>query len=229
MSDHRLRRAASLLLLAACVVGLNGCGSILCHLVRGGCGPIAARELYRLAIPNDERIDSAATATDGNSRPLTGTLAITSYIAPGVYAQDGIVYRIDDTRYGVYPEREWAVPLGEQLGMLTERVLARVPLTADRALFDPPSPRSQTYIWRGTIREFEEADRGNQVLAAVRLDIRIVRTADDSVVWSGSTHLERTAVSPNMPGIVQTLSELAEEAITDLATRARADLRASHP
>jgi ABC-type uncharacterized transport system auxiliary subunit len=223
---RRPRRARSLALLVACAVALTGCG-LLKHLV--GSTPIPPREMYRLTLPGDSPADSGVRATDGATHPLDGSLAIMNYVAPGVYAEAGIVYRIDDTQYGAYPDREWAVPLTQQLGVLTERVLARAPLTAGRALFDPPSARSSTYLWRGTIREFEEVDRGSQVLAAVRLDARIVRTDDDSVVWSGSAHIERPARDAHMTGIVQTLSEIAAEAVTELATRARSELTARRP
>ena len=79
------------------------------------------------------------------------------------------------------------------------------------------------------MREFEEVDRGSEVRAAVRIDLRIVRAEDDSILWSGSSRIERAAQSPNMSGIVQTLSALADEVVTDLATRARRDLSAGRP
>ena len=202
-------------------------------LVTAGCwriGKLPPRELYRITLP--EMADSGAsqvTATDGAAPPLAGTLGIGEYVTPGVYGDPQIVFRINDTEYGSYPSREWAVPLGDQLGVLTERVLARVPLTAEHAVFDPPSRRAQTYIWRGTVREFEEVNRGQEVLAAVRIDLRIVRAEDDSIVWSGSSRVERAAQSSDMPGIVQTLSVLADEVVTDLATRARRELSTRRP
>lgn len=207
--------------------------ALLPLLVTAGCpifghGP-PPRELYRIVLPTALDSDSVVPPVDGAAFPLAGTLAISQYVAPGIYGDPGIVYRIDDTRYGSYPNREWAVPIAEQLGVLTERVLSRVPLTGERAVFDPPSQRSQTYIWRGTIREFEEVDRGSQVLAAVRLDARIVRVADDSIVWSGTSHIERASRAPNMPGIVQTLSEISAEAVTELVNRARAELKPPRP
>ena len=188
-------------------------------------GHLPPRELYRLTLPDTAAIVAPSIA-DGAAPPLEGTLAVATWAAPGIYGDPAIVFRIGDTEYGAYPSREWAVPLSEQLGVLTERVLHRIPLTAEPAVFDPPSQRAQTYIWRGTIREFEEVDRGSEVRAAVRLDARIVRAADDSIVWSGSARIERAARAPNMAGIVQTLSELSAEAVADLATRARAELAA---
>jgi ABC-type uncharacterized transport system auxiliary subunit len=193
-------------------------------------GRLPARELYRLNLPEQAGFDTAAiTATDGAAPPLAGTLGIAQYVTPGVYGDPLIVFRINDTEYGSYPSREWAVPLGDQLGVVTERVLARLPLTPERAVFDPPSRRAQTYIWRGTVREFEEVDRGSEVRAAVRIDLRIVRAEDDSILWSGSSRLERAAQRPDMSGIVQTLSALAEEVVTDLATRARRELSTRRP
>jgi len=200
-------------------------------VLAAGCfhiGRLPARELYRLTLP--ETADSGVvTATDGAPAPLTGTLGIAQYVTPGVYGDPLIVFRINDTEYGSYPSREWAVPLGDQLGVVTERVLARVALTPERAVFDPPSRRAQTYIWRGTVREFEEVDRGTEVRAAVRIDLRIVRAEDDSILWSGSSRIERAAQRPDMSGIVQTLSALADEVVTDLATRARRELSTRRP
>jgi ABC-type uncharacterized transport system auxiliary subunit len=192
-------------------------------------GTLPPRELYRISLPELMESDSALTHSDGEGRVLDGTLGIAQYAAPGIYGDPLIVFRVNETEYGSYPSREWAVPLSDQLGVLTERVLARTPLTAERAIFDPPSRRAQTYIWRGTVREFEEVDRGSDVRAAVRLDVRIVRAEDDSIVWSGSSRIERSVQSQNMSGIVQTLSALADEVVTDLATRARREIAARRP
>jgi len=206
--------------------------ALLLAVCVGGCfhiGRLPARELYRLTLPDPVDGDSAVVTSDGPPPPLAGTLGIAQYVTPGVYGDPLIVFRINDTEYGSYPSREWAVPLGDQLGVVTERVLARVPLTPEHAVFDPPSRRAQTYIWRGTVREFEEVDRGSEVRAAVRIDLRVVRAEDDSIVWSGSSRIERAVPSPNMSGIVQTLSALADEVVTDLATRARRELSTRRP
>ena len=186
-------------------------------------GRVPAREMYRLSLPDT----GAERATPASSVPLKGTLAILSYAAPGVYGEPGVVFRIGETEYGAYPNREWAVPLGEQLGVLTERILTRNPLSTEPAVFDPPSKRSQTYMWRATIREFDEVDRGKQVFGAVRIDARLVRADDDSVLWSGTATAEREVPTPNMSGIVQTLSALAEQVVSELVDRAKRDLSGS--
>lgn len=190
------------------------------------CPRLPPRELYRIVLPAAQ--DSSAGDTT-LAPALAGTIGIAQYATPGIYGDPGIVYRLNDTEYNAYATREWALPLGDQLGVLTERVLSRVPLARERAVYDPPSRRAQTYIWRGTVREFEEVDRGSEVRAAVRIDLRIVRAADDSIVWSGTSRLERAAQGSNMSAIVQTLSTLADEVVTDLATRARQELSTRRP
>lgn len=181
-------------------------------------GTIPARELYRIAAAPG---DSAAppVATDG-ATPLAGSLGIAPYITAGIYAEPSIAYRVGDAEYGTYPSREWALPLSQMLGLLTEEVVRRHPLTSDPAIYSPPSLRSQTYLWRGRVRRFEEVDRGKVVSAAVSVDAAILRTSDDSVLWSGSARRERVVAGSTMADVVRTLSALATEAVEELVADA---------
>jgi uncharacterized lipoprotein YmbA len=194
--------------------------AIALFLAMAGCGHLPARELYRLTVA-DTLVDPLIPLTGAPRPVLRGTLAIMPYVTPGVYGNPSIVYRIGETQYGVYPSREWALPLGEQLGMLTEDVLRRTPLTSEQALFRPPSTRSHTYVWRGTVRRFDEVDRGKQVFASAQLDAQLVRVADDSVVWRGTASEERLVPDPTMPAIVAALSAIADELVERLAHQAR--------
>ena len=112
--------------------------------------------------------------------------------------------------------REWALPLSQMLGVLTEEIVGRHPLATEPAIYAPPSLRSQTYLWRGRVRRFEEVDRGKVVSAAVWVDAAILRTSDDSVLWSGSARRERVVPGGTMKDIVGTLSTLATEAVEEL-------------
>ena len=186
-------------------------------------GTLPAREFYRLTIPDTAPVTLPESADGGRAAhalPL-GAVAVAPYETPGLYGEGSIIFRVGDSRYGAYPTREWALPLSEMLGVMTERVLHAVPLTAGQAIYDPPSQHALPYIWQGIVRRFEEVDRGQDVFAAVRLDARLVRSADDSVLWSGSVNLERPVPRPTMDAIVQMLSELADEGITTLAEQAR--------
>jgi ABC-type uncharacterized transport system auxiliary subunit len=181
-------------------------------------GTIPARELYRIAAaPGDSA--GPAVGTDG-APPLAGSLGIAPYITAGIYAEPSIAYRVGDAEYGTYPSREWALPLSQMLGVLTEEIVRRHPLTADPAIYSPPSLRSQTYLWRGRVRRFEEVDRGKVVSAAVSVDAAILRTSDDSVLWSGSARRERVVTGGTMADVVRTLSALATEAVEELVADA---------
>jgi uncharacterized lipoprotein YmbA len=194
-------------------------------LVAGGCafwGKRPALEQYvLLVLPSEDGVTPPA-----RTPVLPGILAIAPYEARGIYDEPGIVYRIDDLQLSSYASREWAIPLREMLGTITEQMLRTRPLTAEPATFDPTSPRGTDYRWRGSVREFEEVNRGRQVLAAVHLEVEIIRVANDSVVWKGAERMERPVGEPtrSMTRVVETLSSLTGDVLTRLIDRARTDL-----
>jgi hypothetical protein len=68
-------------------------------------------------------------------------------------------------------------------------------------------------------------DRGKVVSAAVWVDAAILRTSDDSVVWSGSAQRERVVQGNTMPDVVRMLSTLASEAVEELVSEAGRSLQ----
>jgi hypothetical protein len=202
-------------------------------LPASGCfGKLPRRELYRLAPPDSlfgraTEPDTAGARGGGDlPRPaLEGPLGIMRYEAPGLYGERGVVFRIGEAEYGVYPSREWALPLADMLGALTARLAEGTSLSREAPLFDPPSLRGQAWLWRARVREFEEVNRGTALLVAVRLEASIVRASDDSVVWSGSAGREAPVVGgTDMPAVVRTLSGTAAEVIRELLQQAERDL-----
>jgi uncharacterized lipoprotein YmbA len=198
----------------------------LLGMVAGGCVRFGTRpplERYRLEIPPPP---SAPAALPGGTL-LPGLLAVLPYATPGLYGRDPIVYRVGEIQLDVYPNREWAIPLRDQLGVATARLLEGRPLTSQPAVYDPSSLRPYAFVWRGRVREFEEVNRGDTVLAAVALEVQLVRTIDDSVVWAGRYRDERIVPPPNttMEPIVHMLSVLTAEAINGLIDSARVELR----
>lgn len=200
--------------------------AVIVILTLGGCirGRLPAREFYRLrTAPLPDSL--TAFYHDGGASTLAlGSVAILPYVAPGVYGDGNIVFRIGDSEMGSYPNREWAVPVPTMLGIMTEDIFRARPLTRDPAIFNPPSAHAHDYVWHGLVRELEEVDKIGHVYAAVRFDARLVRAADDSVVWSGSARLERAVPAGTMPAIVAMLSQLSTEAILQLQDSARVAL-----
>lgn len=217
VSTPHMRMRRALVVLGGMVLALAPAACIRGHL--------PAKELYRLTTADSAAATTALAFAPAGVAP--GSIAIAPYETPGVYGDPGIVYRVDESSYGVYPAREWALPVGTMLGLMTQDVFARHPLTARTALFDPPSYRTHDYVWRAIVRELEEVDRGHDVYAAVRFDARLVRARDDSVLWSGSARAERPVPQGTMPAIVDALSALSVEVIGRLADEARGSLAAS--
>jgi len=213
-------KAARLSFVALILLSSAGCGNIF----RGMFGPPRpALERYRLEIRTP-----VAPSNVVRRNVLPGRLAIAPYITHGVYAANGIVFRVDDVRLDAYTNREWAIPLRDMLGEATETLLEGNPLTSERAIFDPRAAAAFDYQWRGSVIEFEEVNRGRQVLAAVHLEVDLVRAANDSVVWSGSERIERAVPEPtdSMPRVVETLSALTGEVIARLIERAYTEVSA---
>ncbi len=193
---------------------------------------LPARELYRLRpLPPPTTAAVPATSAAATVRvPLT----VEAYATPGVYAGPSIVYRVDETRYGTYPHREWAVPLGTMLATLTAESLRRdAPGGGTDVRDGDRAGGARGLVWRGTVREFEEVDRGRgrrdaQVSAAVRLEAQLVRAADDSVVWRGEALARRTVVPPeSMTAVVDSLAAAAGEAVARLVRDAAPALRSA--
>jgi uncharacterized lipoprotein YmbA len=143
-----------------------------------------------------------------------------------VYGEDAIVYRSGPATYGAYPTREWAIPLSEMLGTMTQEILEQRRMTASRVSFGATVSRDAAYQWRGTVREFDEVDSPTSVSASVSLAARLVRDADDSVIWSGvAKETQSVGQTRSMEAVVEALSAAAARAITRLADEAAGDLR----
>ena len=190
--------------------------------------PLPPRELYRLKLADTT---SAIQPVNGDGAPIAGSIAIAPYETPGLYGESGIVFRVGQSSYGAYPSREWALPLGEMLGTMTESVFLRAPISTEQAVYDPPSRNSHRYTWHGTVREFEEVNVGQVVSVAVRIDVKFVRSADDSLLWSGSARADRPVSLPSdrMENVVNALSDAAIEVINRLGQQAAAELKGSAP
>ena len=212
------RRAADALRFAALVGPLPLAGCLR--------GALPARELYRLRpLPEVVTIPAGSTTSlAAAAEPLT----VEPYATPGVYGAPAIVYRVGQTRYGTYPSREWAVPLGAMLAALTAEQLRQLHGGPGLVRDGHPGARTRGLVWRGPVREFEEVDEGARVAAAVRLDVQLVRAADDSVLWQGAAQTRRPVAPPDaMTAVVDSLSAAAGAAIAELVRGAAPALRAA--
>ena len=218
MTDSRVvrqpisRRRRRVALACAAAVLASGC-------FRGSLPP---REFYRLSVPDSV----AALGRPTGAPPLTGSVAIARYDTPGIYASGSLVYRVGSSAYGVYPSREWAIPLGEMLGSITEGIVRERSLTSARVVYPPSAVTREQYEWRATVREFDEVDAPNSVTTSVSLVAQLVRVADDSVIWSGAAQeMEPIAQTRSIDAVVAGLSTAAARAIVRLTDEAGSAMR----
>jgi uncharacterized lipoprotein YmbA len=193
-------------------------------LAAPGCfrGTLPPREFYRLSVPDS--LVSLGRPT--GAPPLTASIAIARYDTPGIYASGALVYRVGSTSYGAYPSREWAIPLGEMLGSITEGIIRERTLTSGRVAFEPASAGKEQYEWRGKVREFDEVDAPTSVTASVWIVAELVRVADDSIVWSGSAReMEPIGQTRSIDAVVSGLSVAAARAVARLTDEAGSALR----
>ena len=189
-----------------------------------GCfrGTLPPREFYRLTVPDS----LAALGRPTGAPPLTGSIAIARYDTPGIYGTGSLVYRVGSSTYGAYPTREWAIPLGEMLGSITEGIMRQRSLTSGRVVFPPSAVSRERYEWRATVREFDEVDAPESVTTSVSLVAQLVRVADDSVVWSGTVQeMEPIAQTRSIDAVVAGLSAAAARAIARLTDEAGSAMR----
>jgi len=199
-------------------------GALLVVVAVAGCfrGKLPARQFYRLTTV----VDSTASSASAQNAPLAGSIAIMSYDTPGIYGSGSIVYRAGEAAYGAYPSREWAIPLGDMLGTMTEMSMRRSGFTSARATTHSGSARRDQYEWRGGVREFDEVDTPTSVSASVALSAQLVRVADDSVVWSGTAReTQPVRASRSMDSVIEALSISASRAISRLTDDAASALR----
>jgi uncharacterized lipoprotein YmbA len=186
-------------------------------LCAGCIGSPPALERYRLApIPLPAEVAEMPAAASERQ-----TLVVEPYATSGIYADPQIVYRLGETTYGAYPNREWALPLGTMLADATVGALRASPGVGAQ-VSDERVTQSRGLVWRGVVQQFEEVDRGHQVFAAVRLDAAVVRMPGDTVIWQGTAGLERPVSEPSMSAVVNTLSQLSTETIRRLIREAQA-------
>lgn len=198
----------------------RGLAALLPLVLVAGCirgSTLPPLERYRLTEPTD----STSTAPAAAYVPaLDGRISVARFDTPGIYGDENIVYRVGATDYGAYPNREWALPLSEMLGMMAERVLRQESLGSD-AVFEPRGREQFAYEWRGAVRQFEEVDENRSIRVAVSLEARLLRSGNDSLLWRGERRVEEEVSDHSMGGIVEAMSRAAHRALTELAQDAK--------
>ncbi len=202
-----MRRFAVACGLAALLVGVNACG--------------AARpsRFYALDIPETS---APSAAPRFNTDLLVGRL-----VAPHLYRDDRIVYRVGSTQLGTYEYHRWAEPPADTM----ENLLVRA-LRSSGSFRSVQSLRSNArgdYILRGHLHELDEVGTGTaNVTARVDFEVELYSQKSGTVVWSKHCNNDEPVNGKEVPAVVEALNKNLQHAI-DQVVAGLADYFSKNP
>jgi ABC-type uncharacterized transport system auxiliary subunit len=201
-----MRRSAFASGLAIILAGLTACG--------------AARpsKFYELDIP-----ETSAPAT---SAPRFQTdLLIGRIIAPHLYRDDRIVYRMGSTQLGAYEYHRWAEPPADSM----ENVLLRALRDSGqyRSVQSLRSNARGDYILRGRLHELDEITGANLV-GRVDFEVELYSQKSGTVVYSLHYNHDEPVAGKDVASVVDALNRNLRRAI-DQIVAGMADYFTRHP
>ena len=194
---------------------LAGCVRSMPPLERYRLSPVSAPAAAEESAGRGSGAVARPTASRDAPRATIASVRIEPYVTEGIYADPQIVYRTGESQYAAYPNREWALPLSSMLADLTGEVVREMSANRVRVLTEAEGGATD-FIWRGAVHEFEEVNRGDQVLAAVRFEATLHRASDDSLLWQGTGRAEQPVTGDSMEAVVAALSRLGTETVTSM-------------
>ena len=177
----------------------------LLALLMAGCGgKIPTTHYYTLKFP------PPAAVTDPKT-PMT--LTIEPFRAAMNLRDDRIMYYESPTEFSYYEYHLWNPDPATLLAELTRRHLNELAIFAHVHL--APSHEHSDYVLRGHLLNFDELDYVPGGKARVALDLRLVRTRDEKVLWSDRREVERSIDGSGVAGVVDALSAASDQLLND--------------
>lgn len=179
----------------------------LCFLaiIMAGCGgKIPSTHYYSLKFP---------PPTPPADPKTTKTLIIEPFRAAMSLRDDRIMYYESPTEFSYYDYHLWNPDPATLLAELTRRHLNELAIFAHVHL--APSHEHSDYVLRGHLLNFDELDYVPGGKARVALDLRLVRTKDQKVLWSDRREVEHSIDGSGVAGVVDALSAASDQLLND--------------
>jgi len=174
-------------------------------VLMAGCGgKIPSTHYYSLKFP------APAPSADPKT-PLT--LTIEPFRAAMSLRDDRIMYYETPTEFSYYDYHLWSPDPATLLAELTRRHLNDLAIFAHVHL--APSHEHSDYVLRGYLLDFDELDYIPGGKARVALDLRLVRTRDQKVLWSDRREVEQAISGSGVGGVVDALSAASDQLLND--------------
>jgi ABC-type uncharacterized transport system auxiliary subunit len=177
---------------------------LLAFLMVGCGGKIPSTHYYSLKFP------PPAPRTE----PKTSlTLSIEPFRAAMNLRDDRIMYYETPTQFSYYEYHLWSPDPASLLAELVRRRLNEMALFAHVHL--APNKDRTDYALRGRLLNFDELDYQPGGKARVALDLALVRTKDEKVVWSDRREVEHSIDGSGVAGVVDALSAASDQLLNE--------------
>lgn len=178
--------------------------ALLVVLAAMSCGGLPRTNYYTL------RLSSPPPARD----PKTGfVLGVEHFRAPEILRDDRIVFYESPTQLNFYQYHRWG---SDPTSMLTELVARRLEQTGVFAVVHLlPSREPVDYFLRGRLLSFEEVDYETGVRGRVGLDLTLVRSRDQKMLWSETRQVESATQGKGVPGVVDALNAASQQLLDE--------------
>lgn len=170
-----------------------------------GCGPGAQTRYYTLRTP----------PPPGAPQPTTDlVLQVEQFDAPEMLRDDRIVYYTSPTELNFHQNHRWSASPTALLSELEVKYFAETGLF--KRVYHYPAPVHADYTLRGRVLDFAElayqkGGTGKAGMARAGLNLDLVRTRDNEVVWSARKEYEAPVAAKGMQGVVKALNAASQE------------------
>ena len=168
---------------------------LLLALAGVACGGLPKIHYYTLPIPPPPE------AGDPKTNLILG---VEPFRAVEVLRDDRIVYFESPTQLNFYEYHRWS---SNPATMLTDLTIRRMNMLGEFAgVRILPSRAPVDYVLRGRLLNFDEVDFDAQVKGRVVLELSLLRSRDNALVWSGIRQAESVAEGKGVPAVASALS-----------------------
>ena len=160
-------------------------------------------------------IDYPVQEIPNNSPPKYNvTLGVARFSADPLYAQERIVYRESHYEGKYYNYHQWVTPPAV---MISDKIIEQLKTSnLFKHVVDFPRIAKVDYILRGTVKNIEEWDEGDQWFAKVKFDVELIDSRTQELVWQ-QTFSKKIPVAEKKPfEVVKGINSSVQECIGEV-------------
>jgi ABC-type uncharacterized transport system auxiliary subunit len=170
-----------------------------------GCGGIPKTHYYTVSMPAVGPVNDPKTAF---------VLDVERFRAPEALRDDRILYYQSPTEMNFYNYHRWVSAPVDMTADLVARRLRDMDVFREVRLF--PHSKPGDFVLKGNLLNFEELDYQSGGGVRVGLEMTLVRTSDNKVVWSDRRQEMRGVTGKGVDSVVKTLNDATAQVLNEL-------------